>query len=72
VAAVQARVKVVNLLAAYFAAVANYRAVLGFDAPDARGGAVLPNADPVPPRPEPPPDPAKLPDPKALPDPATP
>ncbi|WP_439627292.1 TolC family protein [Gemmata sp.] len=56
IAAAEARAKVVNVLGAYQAAVANYRAVIGIEA--AAGGAVLPRTEPepVPPvKPMPPP-----------------
>lgn len=57
-AAAAARGKVVALVGAYFAAVANYRAALGADAPDAPAGAVLPRTEPLP-RPMPAPAPPK-------------
>lgn len=47
-AAAAARAKVVALVGAYFAAVANYQAALGAEAAGASGGAVLPSAEPLP------------------------
>jgi outer membrane protein TolC len=78
VAAAEARAKLVGVLGAYFAAVANYLAVLGIDNPAAdRGGAVLPQTQPTlpetvlpAPRPLPPADPPK--GPPAGPDPVMP
>lgn len=65
IAAAEAKAKVVGVLGAYFAAVANYLAVLGIDTPTpAAGGAVLPRIQPVIPDPTLPPPRPVAPDPK--------